>query len=218
MVKVKHLTDLEDKINEDLAWRKKEIIDINILLDNKDFKNKDILLRSGISLLSAHWEGFIRTASNLYIIYICNQNLVNKDLKLNFLALMAKKDIGIKSQSKKSSVHMELINNIEHLKDEFFYMKYTENKRIINTESNLSYKLFEEILKTLNIENKYELKKNFIDGELLKNRHRVVHGEKTFLDQEDFKATMGIIIDIMEDFKDSLIVAATNKNYLKEEE
>lgn len=217
MVRIRNLSTLEDKIDEDLAWRKKEIIDIDVLLDNKDFKNKNVLLRSGISLLSAHWEGFIRTASNLYVIYICDQKLINRDLKINFLALMAKKDIGIKSQSKKSSVHMELINKIENLKDEKFYIKYTENERIINTDSNLSYNLFEEILKTLNIENKYELKKNYIDRELLKKRHQVVHGEKTFLEHDDFKSTMDIIFQIMEEFKTDLIVSATNKNYLKEE-
>lgn len=210
--------ELEDKLDEDLIWRKKELIDIDILLSSKGFRNSDVILRSGISLLSAHWEGYIRTASNLYVVYICSRNLINRDLKTNFLALMAKKHICNNSASKKSSIHMKLIDTIEDLKDKKFYIKYTETKRIINTDSNLSYELFEEILKILNIENSYALKANYINLELLKKRNEVVHGEKTFLEYNDFKITMNIIMEIMDDFKLKLISAASNGNYLRNQD
>ncbi|MBY6988597.1 hypothetical protein HYH98_19055, partial [Clostridium botulinum] len=82
--------------------------------------------------------------------------------------------------------------------------------------SNLSYELFGEILRSINIENKYELKKNYIDYNLLKRRHEIVHGEKTEFEIDDFISTFEIIIDILEKFKDQVISSAEKKVYLKE--
>ncbi|WP_349398983.1 MAE_28990/MAE_18760 family HEPN-like nuclease, partial [Clostridium perfringens] len=64
---------LQEKLEEDLSWRKKELINIKTLIEDETNNiDKNILIRSGIALLCAHWEGYIRYVANMYIVYICN--------------------------------------------------------------------------------------------------------------------------------------------------
>lgn len=216
-MKIKTIEKLQEKLEEDLSWRKKELINIKTLIEDETNNiDKNILVRSGIALLCAHWEGYIRYVANMYIVYICNINIKTKELKENFLALLLRKDIVNSGMTEKTSVHVRLIDKIKDIRENKFYIRYSEDNRIIKTNSNLSYELFNEILKSINIENKYELKKNYIDYNLLKRRHEIVHGEKTEFEIEDFIATFNIITNILEEFKDQVISAAENKVYLKE--
>ena len=216
-MKIKTIEKLEEKLTHDLSWRKKELIDIKTLIEDENINiDKSTFIRAGIALLCAHWEGFIRYTANMYVVYIGNLKLTNNELKENFLALSLKKDIIASGKSDKNSVHSKLMNKIDEIRSKKFYIKYTDDNRIITTDSNLSYDLFSEILLSINIENKYELKRNYIDSNLLKTRHEIVHGEKTALNNEDFISTFEIVIDIMEDFKDMVINAAENKKYLKD--
>lgn len=215
-MKIRTIEELEEKINDDFAWRRKELIDIKVLVnDENNTVNERLLIRVGIALLCAHWEGFIRYAANMYIVYISDQKIKNKQLKENFIALKLKKNILNSGKTDKNSVHTNLVKNFVAINEEKFIMRYSDDHKIIETHSNLSYDLFSEILKSINVENKYELKKNYIDYNLLKNRHEVVHGEKTFLNKEDFFETFTQVIGIMEEFKDQIINAAENKLYLK---
>ncbi|EGT0692021.1 MAE_28990/MAE_18760 family HEPN-like nuclease [Clostridium perfringens] len=216
-MKIKTIEKLQEKLEEDLSWRKKELINIKTLIEDETNNiDKNILIRSGIALLCAHWEGYIRYVANMYIVYICNINIKTKELKENFLALLLRKDIVSSGMTEKTSVHIRLIDKIKDIRENKFYIRYSEDNRIIKTNSNLSYELFNEILKSINIENKYELKKNYIDYNLLKRRHEIVHGEKTEFEIEDFISTFNIITNILEEFKDQVISAAENKVYLKE--
>ena len=88
-------------------------------------------------------------------------------------------------------------------------------KRIINTNSNLNFELFDEILRSIDIENVYETKRNFIDIEMLKNRNEIVHGELFEVKNYDFVELYNQILPIMESFKNQIIEAAENKKYLK---
>lgn len=67
-IKIKTVEQLEELLVQDLAWRKKEMISLKILVE-KDKVNEPILLRAGIALLCAHFEGFIKRASNCYVGY-----------------------------------------------------------------------------------------------------------------------------------------------------
>lgn len=216
-MKIRTFEELQEKIDEELAWRKKELIDIKTLIEDKNNNfDKSILIRAGIALLSAHWEGFIRIVANYYVIYICHLNIKNYDLKSNFYALFLKKEILNSSKTEKNSIHTNLINAIDSKKNDKFFIKYTEENRIIKTDSNLTYELFEEILKSIDIKNIYELKKNYIEGNLLKVRHEIVHGEKTKLDPEDFTITFEQVFEIIENFKKQVYDAAENRLFLKE--
>lgn len=62
-MKIENLEDLQDKIDKDLAWRKKELTSIksDVQMSNtKERSEQSRAIRAGITLLYAHWEGAIK--------------------------------------------------------------------------------------------------------------------------------------------------------------
>lgn len=214
-MKIRNLEQLDLLLDKDLAWRKKELINIKLIIDNELNTDKSFLLRAGIALLCAHWEGFVKLASNYYVIYIASLKIKTKDLKENFLALMLKKNFIECGKSPKCTIHTELIKKIEEKKDSHFFIKYTEDNKIISTKSNLSSTLLAEILDSLALENRYLLKSNYIDKNLLEMRHAIVHGEQRELDISDFNNTFDTIFDLINEFKEQISDAAENELYKK---
>ncbi|MDF2902491.1 MAG: hypothetical protein K0S25_129 [Bacillus sp. (in: firmicutes)] len=217
-MKIKNLEELEAKIDKDLAWRKLELFQLKFAIESQKMGiSKRTLSRSGIALLCAHWEGFIRNVANYYLIYICNQKVKTRLLKENFFAFKLKKDVLSCGKSPKNSVHTQLIMKMESLQEQNFFIKYIDSpsKRIVNTDSNLSFELFDEILKSVDIENIYITKKNYIDNEMLKYRHAIVHGENDEKKEYNFQEVYMQVLSIMEGFKNQVIEAAENKKYLK---
>jgi hypothetical protein len=52
---------LSNKLSADLAWRKKELSEIKSLVESRNFSDQrhKALVRSGVCILYAHWEGFV---------------------------------------------------------------------------------------------------------------------------------------------------------------
>ncbi|MDA2322658.1 MAE_28990/MAE_18760 family HEPN-like nuclease [Bacillus cereus group sp. Bc177] len=217
-MKIRDLENLEERIDKDFSWRKMELLQLKMAIEKNNVAlSKKTLVRSGIALLCAHWEGFIRSVANYYVVYICGQKVKHKDLKGNFLAFKVKKDVILSGNSPKNSVHTQFLSKLEILQEEVFYIKYDDKpfKRIINTDSNLSFELFDEILKSIGLQNIYETKKNYIDNEMLKYRHEIVHGESYKDTEYNFTEVYDQVLSIMESFKNQVIEAAEEKEYLK---
>ena len=216
--KIKTVETLEELLMQDLAWRKKEMFSLKILVE-KDEINEPILLRAGIALLCAHFEGFIKRASNYYIGYVAEQKKPYSELKKNFAALKMKKEFKYCSLSEKHIVHKRLLMTYDALATRTFKEKYDENNPFISTHSNPSSKELKEILETIGVDSDiFETKATYIDSSLLEKRHHVVHGDRSELDKSDFFTTFKIIIELIEAYKDLIIDAADKKEYLKGEE
>ena len=214
-IKIKTVEKLEGLLMQDLAWRKKEMLSLKILVE-KDEVNEPILLRAGIALLCAHFEGFIKRASNCYIGYVAEQKKLYSELKENFTALKMEKEFKSCALSEKHSVHKKLLIMHDNLATKTFKEKYDENSPFISTHSNPSSNELKEILETIGVESDiFETKATYIDSSLLEKRHHVVHGDRSDLDKADFMTTFDIIIELIEKYKDLIIDAADNKKYLR---
>lgn len=217
-IKIKTVEKLEGLLMQDLAWRKKEMLSLKILVE-KDEVNEPILLRAGIALLCAHFEGFIKRASNCYIGYVSEQKKLYRELNENFAALKMEKKFKACAKSEKHSVHKNLLIMHDELATKTFKEKYDENNPFISTHSNPSSNELKEILETIGVKSDiFETKATYIDSSLLEKRHHVVHGDRSDLDKNDFMTTFDIIIELIEQYKDLIIDAADNKKYLRGED
>jgi len=64
------------------------------------------LIRSGICILYAHWEGFVKLASNSYLEYVAMQKLRYDQLSSNFLALAMKTKLNEARDTNKPSLYI----------------------------------------------------------------------------------------------------------------
>lgn len=214
-IKIKNVEQLEEILMGDLAWRKKEMLSLKLLIE-KDKVNEPILLRAGMALLCAHFEGFIKKASNCYIGYVAEQKLKYKELKNSFAAIKMDKEFENCAKSEKNSVHTKLLNKYDNLAESKFQEKYDLDHPYISTHSNPKIEELKEIMSVLGIESDiFETKANYIDSSLLANRHKVVHGDKTDFDKEDFMTTFNIIMPLIEEYERLIISSIEEQKYLK---
>ena len=72
-MKIRNLNELEEKIDVELAWRKKELTSIKIDVDESEKKGQSEqskAIRIGIIMLYAHWEGAIKSVAEFYLAYV----------------------------------------------------------------------------------------------------------------------------------------------------
>lgn len=75
-MRLRTLSSLQDALDNAFAWRIKEIAAMKMSVESKSMSmTQTTLIRAGVPLLYAHWEGFIKQASQFYLEYVSNQRL-----------------------------------------------------------------------------------------------------------------------------------------------
>jgi len=105
--------DLYDFMSDELWWRRKELDDIKWLIQKNSGSEskKKVLLRSAITMLYAHWEGFIKNVSKAYINFVAKRRFKYAELSSNFLALALRQRV-----SMTNSDNIESLINLLSLK------------------------------------------------------------------------------------------------------
>lgn len=215
-MKIRKIEKLQDLLDRDFAWRKKELIDLQLMIHST---NNKTICRMGLALLSAHFEGFIKLAANYYVIFVASQNLKINQLQFNFMAIHCSEGLKACNETQKISVYSrELEHIVNNYSNQKFHVRYSQDKPLVKTGGNPSSLVLKEILDSIGLDfMPYETKKNYIDADLLSNRHGIVHGEKIFITEDEFDNTMMNVLEIMEIFKEQVLSAAIDKHYLKQD-
>lgn len=211
MTRLKSLTDLQDALDNEHAWRIKEIANIKLAIRSDNMIGKETLIRAGVPLLYAHWEGFIKAASSLYLEYVENQKLKYCQLSNAFIAYGAKKHLSSLANSNVSQLHIAAVD--------FFLQQIGDkasiySKSAISTRSNLKSSVFRNIAISLGIDvSRYETRFIFIDEILLEKRNRIAHGEYLDLKDRDFVKLCDNVLVLLRNYYDDISNAAATKGY-----
>lgn len=213
MSKIRNLEQLENMLDEEIVWRKKELAQFKSMLSSKQASTgrQSGLIRVSIALLYAHWEGFIKNAATLYLNFIANKKLTYRSLSSNFIALAMKKKLNDAYQTSKATIYTEV--------SEFFISGLDERSNIpwnnaINTQSNLSSLILKEIICTLGLDYSfYETKSKLIDEKLLNVRNKIAHGEYILTTLSDYFDLHDEILGMMEYFRNQISNAAATEAY-----
>ena len=213
-MKLRTAEQLSDRLSNELAWRKKELSEVKSLVETKKFSpaKHNALIRSGVCLLYAHWEGFVKLAANSYVEYVRMQKLSYEELASNFLAMAMKEQLKEAKETNKPSLYIPVCD--------FFLNKLSQRsslpKDVISTASNLSSEIFKEITQTLGIEfSPYSTKSVLIDTKLLKTRNEIAHGEYSIFDREEYTELHTEVIAMLDIFRNQIENAAINKDYMR---
>lgn len=212
MKKIKSKSQLEDLMSEQLAWRRKELHDFkSIIRSKKDSLEVKSLLRGGLVLAYSHWEGFIKEASIAYLSYISFRGFKSSDIADNFFTLF------IHNAIKRGKSFSECILFIKNLRENPDNICSIPTKDIINTESNLNSEVLRNIMEILGLDYRthFELKKQFIDKEILGNRNQIAHGEVKHVELDDFISVANYVIESMDLYKTLIQNSVDLEAYLK---
>lgn len=209
-MKIRSKEEFIDQLDTELSWRKKELTFLkgNIKANSSNYKT---FLRSGILLLYAHWEGFIKSSCEFYLSFVKHQKLPYKELRENFIALGLRNKLLEFEQTNKATIHNQMI---DFVLNRLGQRANIPSENIINTGSNLNSSILCEILSSIGLDySSYELKNNLIDSVLLKNRNSIAHGQFVELDDVEFNELHNEIIWMMDDIKTKLSNAAVLEEY-----
>jgi hypothetical protein len=214
---IRSLEDLSDNLSSDLAWRKKELSDLKALIEMRSFSHSKhrALLRSGVTILYAHWEGFVKKAASSYLEFVSMQRLPYKELSSNFIALAMKVRLNEAVETNKATIFTGVAEFFLTELDQRSFIPY---KDMIKTGSNLSSANFKEIICVLGLDySAYETKQVLIDEKLLARRNGIAHGEYLLLDLSDYLELHSQVIGMMELLRNQIDNCAALKHYCREQ-
>jgi hypothetical protein len=211
---VRTIEELYDHLSSDISWRKKELSLLKGMITSSTSRSmEDALLRSGIALLYAHWEGFVKLSASTYLEYIRRRRLPYEQLSNNFIAIRLSRIINRLPPRKKVSECMDIVEFFQNRLGERFSVV---DNNCINTESNLSSKVFREIISTLNFDySPYATKEVIIDEKLVANRNKIAHGRYLQMDSDEYFQLESDILALMNLFNNQIDNAVVQKSYLR---
>ncbi len=213
MNKIRTQTQLQDFLDSELGWRMKEIANMRTAVKDSGNISVSTMVRAGIALLYAHWEGFVKSAAIGYLNYVNCQGLRYRELQNCFVVFGMKKTINELVQSKKASVTIGAITFLREKLDDMAEMKIAS---AIDTESNLSSVVFHNILLSIGLDpSAYETRFNLIDVSLLERRNNIAHGEYLDIKVGEWANLTDEILSMLRQFKTDIENATTLSSYRK---
>jgi len=177
-MKIRSKGEFFDFIQAERAWRRKELTNCKSLIHSARESHNQTVLRAGILLLYAHWEGYVKKVCEAFFGYLNFKALTYGQLKLNFLVIgFGESFNGHVSLSRYSSCKNSVQFILEDCKDKKFKIDIPAR---VDTRSNLNSEVLLELLEMLGVRSDHFVSnKHHIDNRLLKYRNAIAHGERT---------------------------------------
>ena len=189
-------------IEKEYKWRIIELSNYkSSLLSERNEKAIKSKVRAGVTLLYAHWEGFIKQIASYYYEYVSYQSLKLEELNDTFISIVLRNELKTIQNSNKIKDHTKAIQLIFDGKNKVAY--FSSNPPI--KTGNLKYEVFEDICQLLGVgieEFELRYRRRFtrsvqltIDEDLVKRRNLVAHGEYLPVSLEDFKELYDVVVN-----------------------
>jgi hypothetical protein len=200
-------------LDEEFAWRRKELTTIWADVNSPESKSRPARLRGGTALLYAHWEGFVRAASEVYVEFVARRRLQYTELCPGLLALALRRRLNSLVSSDDASAQVSFV--------EFILGGLGSHARlpklgVIKTGGNLNSRRLRAIVVTLGLDySAFELKENLIDSQLLDWRNKIAHGKLLCPTEQDFELLYQETSGLLRNFKDQISNAVILRAYLR---
>lgn len=219
----------DDFIQKELSWRKLEIS--QLMLFYSRIKPADVIAKSIILLLYAHWEGFIKKSCKYYIRYVTERKVRISELTVNFHAIVLQKAARSCIESNAQNLKQELafLKKQEKMLNKKFYIKVKVDndfdEGIIDTKHNLNSKVLKNIIEIIGVKYNDAIKtrENYIDKNLLANRNTIGHGsnldnetlQQGALEVEEIEKLKNFAVTMLDYFADVLMDYVDKEFFLK---
>lgn len=211
MSKIRTLNELQDTLDKSFAWRLKELDNAKTIVKRSRLDMQKTAIRCAVCISYAHWEGFVKKAAESYVQFVSDRRLAFKDLDSRFVAFGVKRHLRALTQVSSAEASIQAV---EFFRSRLSDRAYLKMANLIDTESNLSSVVFDEIAVSIGIDpTGFSGRYKQIDNELLKRRNRIAHGEYVDLDPNPCVSLIEDVIGLIRLFKTQVEVAASSEAY-----
>lgn len=213
-MKIRSENELIDFLAERKQKRKRELISINSSITITGRNAIQQTCRCAIVFSYAHWEGFVKEAAQSYVNLVSFKNRPLHLLSNCFQALVCRQQLNIASSSKKKiASHLAIVTLFNEGKEK---ASSIDANTAIDTESNLSYNVFENICTSIGINcfKTWSEDGPFMD-DLLTARCSIAHGELFAPDENYSREVIDKVIKWIDNFSTDIENAAVQRVYLR---
>jgi len=200
-----------DFLDEEFAWRRKELTLLRGLAQSATGLEKNAHLRAGLAMLYAHWEGFVRASSEGFLEYVGRRRLKHTELCSGLLSLALRAKLAELAASSRSDSHIEFVD--------FVRRGMTGRARLPRTAapkvgSNLNAQRLKDIVLVLGLDySAFELKEQLLDEKLLRWRNEIAHGRLLCPHADEFDLLYAETTALMRHFKTQLEYSVRLQTY-----
>ena len=209
-MKVRSLEELVGVVDGSLAWRRREVSVLFSLGAGKVDYEREVMARAAVALLYAHWEGFVHDTATAYYRFVKTKTSSIDRLAPAFRALTLRHHLRTSSLGEKRvGAYLQALG----------LLGFNSGAKLppdsgADTESNLSFPVFQDIADTLGIDvSQCATKGNLISEKLVANRHKIAHGERLLIDNDTLDEIRSGTLWCMDHFRTQVENAASQKLY-----
>lgn len=201
-------------IQADSAWRKKEISSLKQRVARAEGESRTIMMRAGVLVLYAHWEGFVRFAAATYITHI-NERITrfNVPLTEHYKQLLMWRCIQRKGDYPHAKTPLGFLDVMQEWKTK---PSTNLSDDMIDAESNLSSTVLRKILRIIDIPfADFESKQKQIDEKLLGRRNPIAHGQRRTVTIDEYFEADREVRALLEIFQRKIEDCIQNSSFTK---
>ncbi|MET8749292.1 MAE_28990/MAE_18760 family HEPN-like nuclease [Streptomyces sp. NPDC004667] len=205
-----------ERVQKGLAHRKVELSRLSLLVtgSHQDSSQQSVICRSSIVLAYAHWEGFVKQISKLYVGYVNSCEVPVLDLKPCFQAAHVQTHLNRASRGVRIPFLAELLDKIDVDRRATFFV---DPAKLVDTESNLTSEVFRNIIASIGLVylEFYSTRQVFIDEKLVFSRNQVAHGELVPFRSVEVLERIETVRILLDMYANQVLDAARDGSFLK---
>jgi MAE_28990/MAE_18760-like HEPN len=212
---IRTANELADRLDESLAWRRIELQALKAAISDAEKQSAGsplsrALARSGLALLYAHWEGYVKDSCTAYVEFIAKRRLRCDELSDGLLGTVLE-SLGKRILAGDEDALLTLIYAVR---------KPSESRpripkiSMVDTKSNLRFNVLADILVKIGFSAEpFITKDKLIDVSLCDRRNSIAHGREDFPAPGDFTELLTEVMGMMEEIRDIIMSGARLKAY-----
>ncbi|SRR6266508_2367191 len=209
------LEELGDDLDANLQWRRLELAALRSEIERLNAYTQDrplgrSLLRAGVALLYAHWEGFTKEACQAYLDFVARRRLKVGELSDAFVLLTVRRLA--RRMSDGDDVGTKLL--LKHVRKGTEMRPSIPRHNIVEPVGNLRHGVLAAIFDQLGLPmGALDTKGQLVDRALCDARNDIAHGRASFPSKMDFLTLHHEVIAMMETVRDIVLASAKEAGY-----
>lgn len=211
-MRVRTLEELTDKVDADLAWRRKELIALeSLVIARSGTQFEEPLLRSSLAVLYAHWEGFLAAAGGVYLAFVAQRRLDYVELATNFVALCIRARLIQSGDVTGFAASKEVVDLLLLSPSSKSAIPWRDG---IRTRANLGSDVLKDIIASLGLDySPYLTKEKLIDERLVRRRNEIAHGRYLPINVAEYLELHHEVVSLLDVFRTQVQNAAATAAY-----
>jgi len=208
-------TELGDLLDDCFQWRRTELAALRTELErvgkgpSHGAPRDRLVLRAAVTLIYAHWEGFVRDACQHYLDYVAKRRLKYNELSDPWLHTSLKRIVAAGSGASEAVERLAAA-----VRSGGAERAVVPRKGVVETRANLRHETVCDIMNALGLPlGMVETRAQLIDRRLCDARNAIAHGRASFPRQEAALELHREVLEMMEHIRSCVVSAAESSAY-----